>query len=184
MKLICSFVLLRHLFWFTRQLIRISWTCGTRNELCKFRQKIKWIGLENRRINTMRLKRHLRSTYSWLYLNLTLWRVSFACNGWPGGKELSTIFRKSLPIFEFKFLRFLGGYYYFYCKLLTINIYQVSHKNTYYDEANGWYHSAKLLPSSYISTFCFAIVCVTISRRGVFCWDTLYQVSEKKRFIE
>ena len=65
MKLICSFVLLRHLFWFMRQLIRISWTCGTRNELCKFRQKIKWIGLENCRINNMTLKRRLRSTYSW-----------------------------------------------------------------------------------------------------------------------
>ena len=30
--------MLRHLFWFMQQLIRISWTCGTRNELCKFRQ--------------------------------------------------------------------------------------------------------------------------------------------------
>ena len=56
--------MLRHLFWFTRQLIRISWTCGTGNELCKFRQKIKWVGLENCRINNIRLKCRLRSTYS------------------------------------------------------------------------------------------------------------------------
>ena len=59
--------MLRHLFWFTRQLIRISWTCGTRNELCKFRQKIKWIGLENCRINNIWLKRLLCSIYLCVY---------------------------------------------------------------------------------------------------------------------
>ena len=36
---------MRHLFWFMRQLSRISWTCGTGNEQSKFRQDIKWFGL-------------------------------------------------------------------------------------------------------------------------------------------
>ena len=56
--------LLERLFWFTWQRSRISWTCGTGNKQCKFRQNIKWIGLENCRINNMRLKCLLRSTYS------------------------------------------------------------------------------------------------------------------------
>ena len=60
--------MLRHLFWFTRQSRRISWTCGIGNKQCKFRQKIKWIGLENCSIRKMRLKRRLRSTYSCIYL--------------------------------------------------------------------------------------------------------------------
>ena len=58
--------LLESLFWFTWQRSRISWTCGTGNKQCKFRQNIKWIGLENCRINNMRLKCLLRSTYSWM----------------------------------------------------------------------------------------------------------------------
>ena len=64
MKQIFFKVLLECLFWFTRQRWRISWTCGTGHKQCKFRQKIKWIGLENCRINNMRLKRRLRNTYS------------------------------------------------------------------------------------------------------------------------
>ena len=58
-------VLLERLFWFTQQRRRISWTCGIGNKQCKFRQKIKWIGLENCSIRKMRQKRRLRSTYSW-----------------------------------------------------------------------------------------------------------------------
>ena len=33
--------------------------------------------------------------------------------------------------------------------------------STYNDDANGWYLLTKLLPSSYISTFCVIIVCFT-----------------------
>ena len=62
-KMIFSFGLLRHLFWFTRQLSRISWTCDTGNEQCKFRQNIKWFGLKKFSIRKMRLKCRLRSSY-------------------------------------------------------------------------------------------------------------------------
>ena len=43
--------------------------------LCKFRQKIKWIGLENCRINNMRLKCLLCCTYLWSEFSwqLILW---------------------------------------------------------------------------------------------------------------
>ena len=58
---------LERLFWFTWQLSRISWTSGIGNKQCKFRQNIKWIGLENCRINNMTLKCLLRSTYSWVW---------------------------------------------------------------------------------------------------------------------
>ena len=59
-------VLLERLFWFTRKHRRISWTFGTGSKQCKSRHNIKWIGLENCRINNMRLKCCLRSTYSWV----------------------------------------------------------------------------------------------------------------------
>ena len=48
--------LLSHLFWFMGQHIRISWTCGTGNKRCKFRQNIKLFGLKNCSIDNMRLK--------------------------------------------------------------------------------------------------------------------------------
>ena len=87
--------MLRHLFWLTRQLIRISWTCGTGNELCKFRQKIKWIGLENCRINNMRLKCRLRSTFSCYDCTLILlnsfidcWLCLFLFRYWLSGSFL------------------------------------------------------------------------------------------------
>ena len=38
--------LLEYLFWFTWQHSRISLTCGTGNDQCKFRQNIKWFGLK------------------------------------------------------------------------------------------------------------------------------------------
>ena len=83
-------VLLERLFWFTWQHRRISWTCGTGNKQCKFRQNIKWIGLENCRINNMRLKCRLHSTYSWIFYSLfflssSLWEVfcHFSFGGFP-----------------------------------------------------------------------------------------------------
>ena len=56
MKWIFSLFLMRHLFWFTWQHSRISWTCGMGNKQYKFRQNIKWFGLKNCGIDKMRLK--------------------------------------------------------------------------------------------------------------------------------
>ena len=69
---IFSFVLLRHLFWFTWQLSRISWTCDTGNEQCKFRQNIKWFSLKNCSIRKMRLKRRLVLVFSFQLVHFAL----------------------------------------------------------------------------------------------------------------
>ena len=46
-----------------------KWKC-TGNKQCKLRKNIKWIVLENCKINNMRLKCLLRSTYSWIWPTL------------------------------------------------------------------------------------------------------------------
>ena len=75
------FFLLRHLFLVTQQHRRISWTCGTGNEQCKFRQNIKWFGLKNCSINKMTLKCLLHPLLSvvltWFWNRLLIWADYF-----------------------------------------------------------------------------------------------------------
>ena len=66
---------------------------------------------------------------------------------------------------------------------------KISHwiKGIYYNDTNGWYVSTKLLPSSYISTFCVAIVWQIGQKDGDFfvlvnAWDTLYTFSWSRFF--